>query len=115
MPNEPSEIPLAEKRSEPRSVTDVFFSVEIAVSSLHSTYHFRLRDISQKGVCILVKEDSDILGHLSVGDQLEMTFYAHSPKRPASSHKTQIRHITKGGNGQYSGHFMVGLVILDDH
>jgi hypothetical protein len=62
----------------------------------------------------LVKEDSDILSHLSVGDQLDMIFYAHNQKQPASSHKTQIRHITKGGNGQYGGHFMVGLVIIDD-
>ncbi len=59
---------LKEKRSELRTVLKKFYSVEFQLKGTGNLYQFKLRNISSKGLGILVNEDSAILQHLKVSD-----------------------------------------------
>ena len=65
-------------------------------------------------MCILVKDDSEILNHLNVGDTIEMTYYLTDAQGASETLKTKIRHITENEDGRFRGHFLVGLSIIED-
>jgi len=102
-----------EKRSEPRSIIDKYYSVEFSISNSAYIYQFKIWDISKKGVCVLVKEDSDLLNHLKVGDILNLKYYPTDSSHPIEHLKTKIRHITKDEEGRFKGLRLVGLSILE--
>ena len=101
------------KRSEPRKMIDKYFRVEFSKSGLTHFYNFKLQDISSKGMCILVKEGSDVLKSLKVGDILGMKYYANEQSGPPNQFKTKIKHITKDEQGRFKGHCLVGLSIIE--
>ena len=102
-----------EKRSEPRSIIDQYHSVEFSLHDCAFTYQFKIWDISSKGICVLVKEDSDLLNHVKVGDILNLKYYTTDSLKPIEYLKTKIRHITKDEEGRFKGLYLVGLSILE--
>ncbi|MBU2499394.1 MAG: hypothetical protein KKE57_10870 [Proteobacteria bacterium] len=101
----------AEKRSESRVTTDQYYSVEFSTKGIEFTYQFKIWNVSSKGMCVLVKEDSDILSHLKVGDVIDMKYYQDDSFRPVEYLKTEIRHITKDDTGRFRDNYLVGLAI----
>ncbi len=104
----------ADRRSEPRTGVDKYYSVEFSVGESAYLYQFKIWDMSSKGMCLLVKEDSEVLGHLKVGDVVTMKYYKADATATGEYVKTEIRHITKDDQGRFRGHCMVGLFILED-
>lgn len=105
--------PIKERRSEPRSIIDQYYSVEFSIRDCPFTYQFKIWDISRKGICALVKEDSDLLKYVNVGDTLNLKYYTNDASKPTEFLRTKIRHITKDETGHFKGLFLVGLSILD--
>lgn len=103
---------LHERRSELRAADSKYYSVQFTAKGLDAFYQFKLWNVSPKGMCILVKEQSEVLNHLSVGDTLEMTYYLADSPGTSENQKTQIKHITKNENGRFSGHYLIGLSII---
>ena len=101
-----------EKRSEPRRELDKYHSVEFKVVEQGSLYQFKIWNISAKGMCLLVREDSEILKDLDVGRVLEMKYYTTDFSQPPEELKTQIKHVTKEEEGRFKGHVLVGLYVL---
>ncbi len=110
--------PLREKlsrRSEPRSIVDQYFSLELLISDLVPiAYQFKIRDISPSGMGFLVKEDSDLLQHLKLGDVINMKYNPVESSEQPKQLKTEIKHITQDEQGRFKGHYLVGLSILTD-
>jgi hypothetical protein len=102
-----------DKRSEPRTIPERYHSVEISPQGLNSVYQFKVWDISQKGMCILVKEDSAVISHIHVDDVVRMKYYQEDDLQSSVVLKTKIRHITKDEEGRFKGHYLVGLSILE--
>ena len=102
-----------ERRSEHRSLAEKYYSVQFTTEGMSSFYQFKLWNISSSGLCILVKEDSEILPHLRIDDIIEMTYYLTDGQGANEILQTQIKHITKNEDGRFQGHFLVGLSILD--
>ncbi len=102
-----------ERRSETREAAERYYSVQFTTKSLASFYQFKLWNISTKGMCILVKDGSEVLRHIGVGDTIEMTYYLADTQGMHENLKTQIKHITKNDDGRFQGHFMVGLSIIN--
>ena len=100
-----------ERRSEPRSIIDQYYSVEFSLSGCSFVYQFRIWNISSKGICVLVKEDSNLLNHLKVDDILNLKYYTTDSSKPIEVLKTEIKHITKGEQGRFKGVYLVGLSI----
>ena len=101
-----------EKRTEPRRAPDKYHSVEIPVKGLPCTYQFKIWDRSSKGLCVAVREDSEFLKYLKVGDVFDMKYYGEDPREAAECLKTEVRHITKDEEGRFKGHYLVGISIL---
>ena len=101
-----------ERRSETREIAQRYFSVQFTTPGLDSFYQFKLWNISPKGICILVKEDSEVLNHLNVGDTIEMTYFLTDAPGSSEIMQTQIKHIAKNEEGRFQGHFLIGLSIL---
>ncbi len=100
-----------ERRSEVRAEDERYYSVQFTTQELSTFYQFKLWNISKKGICILVKEGSQVLKHIEVGDTLEMTYYLTDGQGAHENLTTQIKHITKNDEGRFKGHYMVGLSI----
>jgi len=101
-----------ERRTEPRQLTEQYHSVEFRPLGLEAVYQFKIWDMSSKGMCLLVKEESEVLNHLAVGDVLEMRYCPAGPWGDARHMRTEIRHISRDEKGGFKGHFLVGLSIL---
>jgi hypothetical protein len=102
----------SERRSEVREFAERFHSVQFTTQGLDSFYQFKLWNISQSGLCILVREDSEVLKHLSVGDTIDMTYYLSDSQGGAEKFATEIKHITQNQDGRFQGHFLIGLSIV---
>ena len=100
-----------ERRSEHRTITDRYYSVEFSKIGLEFVYQFKIWNMSSRGMCILVKEDSVVLNHLKVGDVFKMKYYTTESPSSTEYIKTKIQHITKDEKGRFGGHFWVGLSI----
>jgi len=102
-----------DKRSSPRTSAHKFYSVEFSIFETGSLYQFKIRDVSPRGMCILVKEDSAVLKHIKVGDRLNMKYHSAEASNTSEFLRTEIRHITKEEEGHYKGHYLIGLSIMD--
>ena len=101
-----------DRRDEPRTTIDELYTVELAYASLEFAYLFRIWNLSSKGTCIVVRDDSEVLEQVKVGDVLEMKYYNTDTSSRAESFQTEIKHITKDEGGRFKNHTLVGLKIL---
>ena len=100
-----------DRRTESRETLEPFYSVELAIEGAYTRYQFKLRNISTKGLCIVVREDSAVLENLRVGNVFEVKLYQDSDPRAVRNASAQIRHVTRQTEGRYEGHCLVGLVL----
>lgn len=91
-----------------------FHSVEFAIDGLSCLHQFRIWNIMPASMCVLVRENSEILRCLKVGDILQLKYYTSDEFCPVTYLRTQIRHITKEEEGRFRGHYLVGLTIVKD-
>ncbi len=49
----------------------------------------KIWDISSKGICVLVKEDSNLLNYLKVGSVSELKYYTNNTYKPIEYLKTK--------------------------
>lgn len=103
-----------ERRSEPRELLNLYHSVEFSFREPGPIYQFKLRNVSSRGLCILVKENSVLMQHLQVGDIINMQYRAPETPTLANPLKTRIRHISREGSGRYRHHFLVGLSVVEE-
>ena len=101
-----------QKRSESRTTIDEFYRVEISKTGLDYAYQFKIWNMSKHGVCILVKDDSELLNHLKVGDILDLKYFKDKPVKQEKLLKTAIKHITKDDQGLFKGHYLIGLSMI---
>jgi len=101
----------SEKRHESRTEVDKYYSVELSIPDTSLIYQFKIWNLSSRGICIVVKEDSDLLKHLEVGNILDMKYCPTNSSCPTEYLKTEIKHITKDKQGRFRNHVLVGLFI----
>ena len=102
-----------ERRSSPREILNRFHSVEFKLKDRLVVYHCKLRDVSSKGLCIVIREDSPIYDALKPGVRFEMRFYPQEGNKPPVSLTTRIAHVTPQEGGRYRHHCLIGLEVLD--
>jgi hypothetical protein len=100
------------KRSESRDAPKGFHGASIKLVGV-PLYQFKLKDTSENGASILVKEDSFMLNYLKVGQTLQINFSSDLEFDHNGNFETEIVHITKVDKGRYKGHYLVGVQILD--
>ena len=103
---------ILDRRSESRTLIDRYYSVQFSKQELDAVYQFKIRNISGKGMCILVREDSNVMKHLQVGDILDVQFYPLEKSDSVAHSKIEIKHITKDDQKKFKGHYLIGLAKL---
>ena len=98
----------------PQNRVDQYYSVEFAVEGLESAYQFKIWNKSSTHMSILVKENSDVLSQLRVGDTLNMKYYSDNLIHPTEYLETAIRQISRKDQGRLKGHYLVGLELLEN-
>jgi len=102
-----------DQRREKRFEINQYYSVEFLINGLGCLYQCKLWNISKKGMCIIVKNDSPVLEYYKVGDILNMRYYEEDSNVPTQYLKTQIKHISGDNTEHFKGHRLVGLYIME--
>jgi hypothetical protein len=100
-----------EIRSELRTILDKYYSVQFSLSKMDPAYLFKLRNISDNALCILVKQDSTVFRQLKEGDILDMEYNPKEFSGPTKLLKTKI--TSKNCYDRFKGHSLVELSIID--
>ncbi len=77
------------------------------------TYHIKLRDFSSSGLGLLVREDSDLLKYIQVGDVFSVTYHEDTSPGTVRTETVQIRHISPPATGKPENHVIVGVSFCD--
>ena len=91
-----------------------FHSVEFHVGELKLLYQSKVWCSDSDTMFTLIKEDSDVLNQIHVGDILNMRFYSFDRYCLPRDLETEIQYITKDTRGRFKGHFLVGLSIISN-
>ena len=100
-----------EKRSEVRYKAKRCYHAEIRLVGV-PVYEVKLKDLSSKGSCILIKEDSLLINHLKTGQNVKVQYYLEDRNKPGKIFEATVKYIRMVMEGQYKGHYLVGLEIL---
>jgi len=99
---------------EPKNRVDQHYSVECAIEGLESAYQFKIWNKTSTHMSILVKENSDVLPQLRVGDTLNMSYYSDNLVHPTEYLETAVRQIIRSDQARLKGHYLVGLELLEN-
>jgi len=103
-----------ERRSETREPAKDCYNAEIKMLG-YPVYQLKIADISPTGVRIVVREDSSLLGLLTVGRVLDIQFHAGELENQPDAvrhFKAEVKHISEVNKGRYKGHRLVGIRVL---
>jgi hypothetical protein len=89
-----------------------YHSVEFSVDGLYFLYQFKIQSLSESSIGVLIRENSEIMGLLKVGDIIKMKYYPKDAFFPAELLDTEIQYITKEEQGRFQGHYLIGLALL---
>jgi hypothetical protein len=103
-----------ERRSDPRSIIDDYFSVNFSVEGAPFVFQFLIWDMSPKGMSLVVREDSEAMRYFKVGKVFNMKYYKTNSSEPPRYLKTSIRHISRDENERFKGHYLVGISIVEE-
>ena len=92
-----------------------YHSVEVPMDELPLAYQFKLWRSNHNSMFLLVKENSDILQQLKVGNILAMKYYGSNALARSEIKKTQINNIINEQQGRFRGHHRVELTIIDNN
>lgn len=102
---------ITERRSEFRAKAKRCYHAEIRLVGV-PVYEVKLKDLSTRGSCILVKEDSLLINHLKTGQNVKVKYYLEDRDKPGKIFEATVKYLTKAKEGQFKGHYLVGLKIL---
>jgi hypothetical protein len=76
-------------------------------------YQIKLREFSDSGLGLLVKQDSDLLKQISVGDTFPVNYHEDSVPMAVQHQTVQVRHISFPPTGIPENHMVIGLRFLE--
>jgi hypothetical protein len=75
-------------------------------------YQLKVRDLSAKGVGIVVRADSNFLKMIQVGQELDIKMIPGTGAAGAPDYqRSRIEHVSELKEGRFRGHMVVGLSI----
>ena len=90
-----------------------YYCGEFLVGGINMLYQFKIWNIStDDAMFTLIREDSDVLKSLKVGDVVDMKYYSTNSLYPTENFNTEIKYIDKDNRGRFKGHYRIGLAIV---
>ena len=100
-----------EKRSELRHDAKDYYHAEIRLVGV-PVYEVKLKNLSSKGACFLVNDNSSLLNYLGVGESVKVKYHLEDRSEPSAIYYAEIRHVTAVKEGRFNGNYCAGLSIL---
>jgi len=112
-PEKPDSLKSAsDRRTDPRFENLQHGTAVIRISGI-PIYVFKLKDASENGTCFVVKEDSNLLRNIQVGQEIEIQIVLNESGSVSTVfQRSKITHITKPGEGRFTGHLLIGVRVL---
>ena len=88
------------------------YSVQFPVEGSGLKKEMKVWHKSPSYMCLLVKEDSDILPLLKTGVTLRMNYYGNDLFSPSEHLETEIRRIKRSEEGVLRGYYLIEVGIL---
>lgn len=87
-------------------------SVEFFIDELNRIYQFKVWGNTLTSMFVLVREDSEIVDRIGVGEVYEMKYYSFDESRPVKNLNTKIKYFDKIDQGRFKGHYLTGLAVV---
>jgi hypothetical protein len=87
-------------------------SVEVFIDELNRIYQFKLWGNTLTSMFVLVREDSEIVDRIGVGEVYEMKYYNVDESQPVKNLNTKIKYFDKIDQGRFKGHYLTGLSVV---
>ena len=100
-----------DRRSESRQKAKGCYSAEIRLVGV-PVYEVKLKDLSLKGASILFQNNSSLLNHLQVGQDLTVKYFFEERSNSSEMFQAMVKHITEVKEGRFKGYYLAGLSIL---
>jgi hypothetical protein len=100
-----------ERRSETRQVAKECYSAEIRLVGV-PVYEVKLKNLSSKGACLLFQNNSSLLNHLLIGQELKVKYFFEDRSKSSEIFQAKVKHITEVKEGRFKGYYLAGLSIL---
>ena len=104
---------ILERGFETDKKVDLYESVEFSFNGRSPVYQYKIWYVESMSVCILVREDSDVLHLIKTGDILSIKCNYKKYAFPPEYQETVVRQITQKDKGRLKGHYLVRLGILE--
>ena len=102
-----------ETRSETRNPASEGASISFKPPGGAWEYQIKLREFSDSGLGLLVKQDSDLLKQICVGDVFTVNYYEDTVPMTVRHKTVQVRHISFLPTGIPENHMIIGLRFLE--
>ena len=102
---------MTENRRSERKNAKGCCSAEIRIVGV-PLYEVKLKDLSSKGASIIFPNNSSLLNHLQIGQELKVKYYLEDRSRPSKTLQAKVKHITEVKEGRFKGFYLAGLAIL---
>jgi hypothetical protein len=87
-------------------------SVEFFIDGLNRIYQFKVWGNTLTSMFVLVRQDSEIVDRIGVGEIYEMKYYSVDESQPAKNLSTKIKYFDKIDQGRFKGHYLTGLSVI---
>ena len=101
-----------ERRAEPRNDKWQHGTATVRVSGI-PVYKFEVKDVSERGNCFLVDQESAILRNVEVDQEIEIRINALDDPSKTVVQRSKIVHISKADDFGFQGYFMLGVQVLN--
>ena len=100
-----------DRRSESRQGVKDWYTAEIRIVGV-PVHEVKLKDLSSKGACILFQNNSSLINHLRIGQDLKVKYFLEDRSKPSGMLQAKVNHITEVKEGRLKGYYLAGLSIL---
>lgn len=87
-------------------------TVEFFIDNLNRTYEFKLWGNTLTSMFILVREDSQIIDHINVGETYGTIYRNQNGSQSSRNLNTKIKYFDKISEGRFKGHYLAGLSVV---
>ena len=100
-----------DRRSQSRRIAKYYYRAEIRLVGV-PVHEVKLKNLSSKGASLLFHNNSSLLKHMQIGQDLKVKFFLEDRSKPSKMFQAKVRHITEVQEGRFKVYYLAGLSIL---
>ena len=102
----------SERRAGARSSRQRNYNVEVRMVG-YPVYQFKIQDVSEHGLGMIVRPDSNFLKQIEVGKEIQMRLISQTDAHPPGHYRAVIEHISTLEKGPFKSHLIIGIRLVE--